>query len=436
MVDTHRRTPDRQSGGRRWYVLGILSLVGMLNLVDRQILIILIEPIKHDLRLSDTQIGLLTGVTFAFVYAVGGLWLARVADRFSRPLVIAGAVMFWSVMTACGGLAGGFWQLAASRLGVAVGEAGSAPATHGLIAELFPSKNRALAIAIFATATPIGVMVGYGGGGWLAAALGWRSALVCVGTPGLLLGAFVALTVRVPGQPHSTAQTDGSTAIAFLLARPTYRHIIAGATLYAAWAYGLSAFQPSFLVRTHGFSIVQAGLWLGLITGLAGGAGTLLGGFLADRLGRRDVRWRQFVPAVGALAAAPFTLMALFVRDGHAAVLLLAVPSFGGLLYFAPSFGVVQSLAPPWARATASAMVLLVLSLVGQSTGPLLIGMTSDALSVTQGPSALRLALCAVIPIQLWSAYHFYRAGQCLKTDLALCESRHQEKSSEIFAPG
>ncbi len=396
-----------------WFVLFILTLVSVLNFVDRQVLYILIEPIRKDLQISDTQIGLLTGVSFAMVYAVAGLWIARVADRGRRNLVIAGAVIVWSAATAIGGLAQNYWQLAASRLGVAAGESGSTPAAHSLITDLFPPSRRAFAVALFATGTPIGVMVGYVGGGWFANHFSWRVALMCVGLPGIAIGLVAGLAIREPRARSAAAAPSAKGAAWALLRLPTYRHMMAAASFYSASAYGLSAFQPSFLIRIHGFSTEQAGLALGLIHGLCGATGTLLGGYLADRLGKRDVRWRQWVPAIGALLSAPFTLAALLVGNGTLAAILMAGPTIGGLLYVAPTFSLAQSIAPAWARATASALLLFAIGLVGQSCGPLFIGLLSDGFAA-YGTNGLRIALFIVPLLQLGSALHFYLAGHSL----------------------
>lgn len=397
---------------RKWWTLFVLTFVAIFNFIDRQILYILIEPIRLDLEMSDTQVGLLTGLSFAVVYGIAGLWVARLADRYPRNMIIAASVFVWSAATALGGLAGSYWQLALSRLGVAAGESGSTPASHSLIADLFPLERRAVAMAVFAAGTPVGVMIGYAGGGWMASALTWREVLLWVGVPGMLLSVLVLTTIKEPRPRRMQSTNSASGAVAALLKLPIFRHMMMAAGLFAASAYAFSAFQPSFLIRLHGFSSAQAGLALGLVHGIAGAIGIVLGGYLADRLGKLDARWRQWVPAIGAAISAPFTVAALFAGSGELSALLMAGSTIGGLIYAAPTFGLVQSIAPVWARATASALILLAISLIGQSCGPLLVGLVSDVLRASHGDEALRWALLIVPVLQSWSALHFWIAGK------------------------
>lgn len=404
---------------RAYYTLLILTLVCILNFLDRQILYILVERIRVDLAMTDTEVGLLTGLSFAIVYGIAGLWIARLADRYPRNMIIAVSVFVWSAATALGGLAQSAWQLGLTRLGVAAGESGATPAAHSLIADLFPPERRAFAIGLFALGTPIGVMIGYAGGGWLASSMDWREALFWVGMPGLVLSVVVAATIREPRASRILPAKAMPGAVSALLNVSVFRHMMAAAALFAAGMYGLAAFQPAFLVRVHGFTTAQTGLALGMLHGLGGALGTFLGGYLADRLGRRDVRWRQWVPFAGALISAPLTLAALLVDSGWLCVILQAGPIVGGLFYVAPTFGLAQTIAPPWARATASALILMAVSLVGQSCGPLLVGALSDLLRVSFGAESVRLALTVVPLLQLWSAWHFWVAGRKLPALMA-----------------
>jgi predicted MFS family arabinose efflux permease len=403
---------EGQLSFRSYWTLFVLLLVSIFNFIDRQILYILIEPIRVDLEMSDTQVGLLTGLSFAVVYGLAGLWVARLADRHPRHWIIAASVFVWSAFTALGGLATSYWHLALSRLGVAAGESGSTPASHSLIADIFPPERRAFALAIFAAGTPIGVMIGYVGGGWLATTLSWREALIVVGLPGILLSVLVLMTLKEVPPQRAPGEVPARGAVPALLKLSIFRHMMGAAGLFAASAYALSAFQPSFLIRLHGLTPAEAGLALGLVHGVGGAIGILLGGYLADRLGKWDPRWRQWVPAVGALVSVPLTVAALFVADGQLSALLMAGPAIGGLLYVAPTFALAQTIAPIWARATASALILLAVSLVGQSSGPLLTGILSDMLRETYGMDGLRYALLLVPVLQLWSAVHFWIAGK------------------------
>lgn len=408
----HQNTDGTILNNRKWWTLFVLLLVSIFNFVDRQILYILIEPIRVDLEMSDTQVGLLTGLSFAIVYGIAGLWVARLADRNPRNMIIAASVFIWSAATALGGMASSYWQLALSRLGVAAGESGSTPASHSLIADIFPPERRAFAMAVFAAGTPVGVMIGYAGGGWMLSTLTWREVLLWVGVPGMLLSILVVATIKEPRPKRAYSTDSASGAVAALLRLSIFRHMMMAAGLFAASAYAFSAFQPSFLIRLYGFTSAETGLALGLVHGVAGTIGILLGGYLADRLGNWDARWRQWVPAVGAAISAPFTVAALFASSGQLSALLMAASVIGGLLYAAPTFGLVQSIAPVWARATASALILLAISMIGQSCGPLLVGLLSDLLRASYGDEALRWALLIVPVLQVWSGLHFWIAGK------------------------
>jgi predicted MFS family arabinose efflux permease len=401
-------------GFRSYWTLFVLLLVAIYNFIDRQIIYILIEPIRVDLKMSDTQVGLLTGLSFAVVYGLAGLWVARLADRHPRHLIIAASILVWSAATALGGLASSYWQLVLSRLGVAAGESGSTPAAHSLIATLFPPERRAFNIAILGLGAPFGVLIGYVGGGWLATHVHWREALIWAGVPGLFLAILVATTIKDPLRAKLGNSEQPKGGMTVLLKLSIFRHMMAAAGIFAASAYALSAFQPSFLIRLHGFNAQEAGLALGLVHGIGGGVGALLGGFLADYMGAKDVRWRQWVPAIGALLSVPLTIAALLVDNGYAAAALMAGSILAGLLYVAPTFGLAQSIAPIWARATASALLLLSVSMFGQSLGPLLTGVLSDLFRPTYGDEGLRLALFVVPVLQLWSALHFWIAGNKL----------------------
>ncbi len=402
-------------GFRSYWTLFVLLLVAIYNFIDRQVIYILIEPIRVDMEMSDTQVGLLTGLSFALVYGIAGLWVARLADRHPRHLIIAASIIVWSAATALGGLANTYWQLLLSRLGVAAGESGSTPAAHSLIATLFPPERRAFTIAFLGCGAPIGVLIGYVGGGWLATNLTWREALIWAGVPGFFLALLVLTTIKDPLRSQSTREQQPKGGMAALMKLSIFRHMMAAAGIFAASAYALAAFQPSFLIRLHGLTPAEAGLALGLVHGVGGGIGALLGGYLADRLGARDVRWRQWVPAVGALVSVPLTVAALLVDDGHLAAALMAGSVIGGLLYVAPTFGLAQSIAPVWARATASALLLLSVSVLGQSCGPLLTGVISDWLRPAYGEEGLRMALFIAPVLQLWSAVHFWIAGTKLR---------------------
>jgi MFS family permease len=403
------------------YLVGLLLLINMFNFIDRQILFILAEAIKKDLGLSDTQIGVMGGAGFAVIYAVFGLPLARIADKYGSRWVLAGSLLVWSVLTACGGLARNFNQLLVTRLGVAAGEAGSTPAAHALIAARYPASARSLPLAVFALGTPLGAMFGLGLGGWVSDTFGWRQTLIVVGLPGILLAILVACTIGDP-RPATVRERSNLSilkGVALLLSRPSFRHIAIAVSLYSISANASMVFAPPFLMRVQGMSASYAGLSLGLLQAVCGVAGTLAGGFLGDRLGARDARWRLWTPALALLIAGPFLLAAWLAPSGQLSVLLLTVPKFSNLVYMAPVFVALQTIVPTHMRALASAFLLMVMNLVGASLGPLIAGGVSDFLQPRFGDQSLRFALCLTVIFWVWAALHFFWGARYLIRDAA-----------------
>ena len=417
------------------YVLGLLFLVYVVNFIDRQILSILLPSIKADLALPDSLLGLLSGTTFGIFYAVLGLPIARLADLHSRKWVIATCLSLWSLMTALCGTAAGFWSLLAYRTGVGVGEAGGSPPAHSLISDYFPPERRATALGIFSLGVPVGIMVGFLAGGWMAQTLGWRVAFLVVGVPGLVLAAIVALTVREPRRGHSEGlQGDGAppsaaAAIRFMFSSRAFRHLSFASALYAFVGYSVVGWAPSFLIRTHEMSVAAIGTWLAFIFGIGGGIGNYLGGVLADRWGRTDERGRAWVPALSMILGLPFALAVYVVDDATTAVLLLAIPSGAGLMYQAPAFAITQSLATPKMRAIAAAVLIFVVSIIGLALGPFATGLLSDWLEPRYGKDSLRWALFLVSLVLGWSGIHFWLAGRALLPDLERARAASERES-------
>lgn len=412
---------DKQSiAGRSYLILGVLLLVNILNFVDRQLPFILIDAIREDLNLSDSQIGLMAGVSFAVVYSFAGLPLARIADRFSARGVIAMTLAFWSLMTAAGGLAQNFLHLLLARAGVAAGEAGATPAAHALISRTFPITARGVALAVFSLGVPIGGTIGLALGGWINDVAGWRQAFFIVGLPGIVVA--VLAWFILPTAPARTGparkHTPFTEAVKFLFRIRSFRHMAAASSLFACGSYAMNVFAPAFLMRTHEMSAAQAGLGLGLASGVGGVVGTFAGGFFGDLFGRKDARWRQLIPAAGMALCVPTALAAWLVPDALASLVLLTLVYGLGLLYFAPTFAAAQLLVPDDIRATAAAVLLFCLTLVGSSVGPYTIGRISDLLAPDVGALSLRYALCLLALTMAWSALHFYLAARALPADI------------------
>jgi MFS family permease len=407
------------------YALGLLTVVYVFNFVDRQILAILLQSIKTDLQLRDWQLGLLSGTAFGIFYATLGVPIARLADVFTRKGVIAVCLTIWSGMTALCGTASGFAMLLVYRVGVGVGEAGGSPPAHSLISDYFPPERRATALGVFSLGVPIGILIGFLAGGWLDQTYGWRTAFVIVGLPGLLLSLLVAFTLREPPRGHSEGLTTNADApsagdvIRFLWRSRAFRHISFASGLYTFVGYSSVNWTPSFLIRSHGMTTGEIGFWLALIYGIGGALGTVGGGVLADRWAMSDPRGRAFIPAIAMLAALPFSLLAFTSDSATVALAALSAPAMLGLMYQAPAFAITQSLATPTMRATAAAVLLFVINIIGLALGPLATGVLSDVLEPRFGDDSLRYALLIVSCVLPWSAVHFWLGARTLEADIA-----------------
>ena len=412
----------------RHYVLGVLLVVYVFNFIDRQILAILAQSIKTDLGLTDTEIGALSGLAFGMFYATLGIPIARLADRHSRVNIISICLAIWSGMTALSGLAQNFWQLLVARIGVGIGEAGGSPPSHSLLADYFAVNERATALGIYALGIPVGILFGNLAGGWINEFFGWRSAFLVVGIPGIALAVLLRMTVKEPPRGHSEGRTATLTQVPFLTVVKTmwgfksFRQISLGAATQAFVGYGAIAWMPAFLIRTHGMSSGEVGTALGLIIGFAGGIGTLLGGWLGDRIGHHDRRWYMWIPAYGFLIAVPASLGVFLLDDLWILLALYAIPAFTTNLYTGPTFGMTQSLAPLAMRASASALLLFIINIIGLVFGPTAVGFLSDVFQNTMAmpdTESLRWALILCSLVYLISFANYLLAARHIRADLA-----------------
>jgi predicted MFS family arabinose efflux permease len=408
------------------YTLSVLVIVYTFNFIDRQILSILIEPIKADLGVSDFGMGLLSGTAFAIFYATLGMPLALVADRWNRRNLIGLSLAVWSGMTALSGLAMNFWHLAIARIGVGIGEAGCSPSAHSMLADLYPASERATALGIYSLGIPIGIMFGLFAGGAIADAFGWRMAFFIVGVPGLLLSVVVFLTVKEPPRGHADGHVADSgqknptiiEVVRYLITRKAFIHLAVGGGLTAFVGYGLITWAPTFFLRSHGMSLTEAGFWLGLVLGIPGGLGIVAGGWLSDRFGARDTRWYLWVVAVALVVVVPFGAAAFLVESWWLSLILLCIPVMLGNFYQGTTFAQTQGLAPVRMRAVAAAVLLFVLNFIGFVFGPPAVGILSDVLAGTFADDALRYSLFTWGFVNLWAAFHYWRAGAHLPADL------------------
>ncbi len=408
----------------RAYALGLLVTVYVLNFIDRQILTILAGPIAAELKLTDTQLGFLTGPAFALFYTSAGIPIARWADVGVRRSIIALALFVWSGMTALTAFAQSLSHVALARLGVGIGEAGGSPPAHSLIADLFPPERRASALAIYALGVPFGGALGTLVGGWLGQLYGWRTAFLAVGLPGIALAALVRLTLREPPRTHAPNRQSLRSALGFMLRRRSFVHMASGAALLAFAGYGAGAFQPIFLGRVHQLELGVIATWLGGIALVAGGVGTYLGGAVADRLGRNDLGWYLRLPALASLLSIPFSCGFYLWPDGREALLLSIGSSVLGIMYLGPTFAMTQSLVRPDARALAAAILLFVINAVGLGLGPWFVGALSDALEPRLAADSIRWAsLATVVGATLWACAHYALGARTLPEDLLAKEA-------------
>ena len=400
-----------------WYVVSVLMLVYVLSFIDRKLPFILVESIKRDLELSDTQVGLLTGLVFSLIYAVASLPLARIADRGSRPRLIAIVVAVWSLMTAMGGFATSFAQLAVARAGVAIGEAGCTPASHSLLADYFPESRRGLAISIYMMGAPVGILAGLSLGGLINDLADWRVAMWAVGAPGLLIAALVVFTVREPNRNRTALLPTTSsikTTIALMWRDPVLRLIAFGCLFFTCTSGAFNAFGAAYIIRRFGLSTTEVGLTYGLVAGIGGAIGALLGGWASDWLRRGDPRHALWLVALALLIGAPFRVLALEMSNYSALLACLLVPMTLGMVYAGPTFTTLQNRVPAANRAMATAVLIFVLNGIGLSIGPLLAGALSDAFSVPLGKDALRIALMVLVIGDFIGTWFFFLAGRAL----------------------
>jgi predicted MFS family arabinose efflux permease len=350
------------------------------------------------------------------------LVIARLADRLDRGRIITWSLAAFSLMTAVCGLATGFWQLLVARVGVGVGEGGTNPASHSLIADLFPMQQRAAAMATYSLGSHIGLVLAFGLGGWLGQTVGWRSTFVIVGGMGLALALVTTIGLRDPRRAilrgREMLPPPSLQVVRSLLHSSVLRQLFAGATLAHAAAFGLITWLPALLTRVHGTSLAQAGIVLALGFGVAGGVGTYLFGRFADAVSMVDAGRKPLAIAGAQLLLAGLSLVAFLVEDRGLALMLSVVPCALIGAYVGPTLALVQDMVDPRARAFSAAMFLLVLNLIGGSIGPLAIGMLSDALIPSAGSQSLRYALLAIPVLLIWSGFHYGRAASVLTSEL------------------
>ena len=411
------------------YVLGILFLVYVVNFIDRQILSILLDPIKKDLGASDTQMGFLTGFAFAIFYTGFGIPIARWADQGTRRSIIAIGLTVWSVMTAVCGLAQNFVHLAIARIGVGIGEAAGSPPAHSLISDYFPPERRASAMSIYNVGIPVGVMIGYLAGGWIEEFFDWRVAFFVVGAPGVLLALLLRFTVREPPRGMSESgpvdtKTESLREVVVYLASMRSFLLLAIACGFSAFsAYGFGSWVPAFLGRVHGMGSGEIGTWIGIESGVGGAIGMVATGLLADRLGRRDPRWYLWLPALSIVVYLPFSFAFLLLDDKTIALTAYFIPVALSSVYLGPAIALVHRLVKVRMRAVASSIMMFLLNLIGMGLGPQTVGIFSDLLAPEYGVESIRWSLAIVLISKFVSIALFVLAARYVMRDLRTRDS-------------
>ncbi len=410
------------------WVLALLFGVAVLNMLDRQILGMLVVPIKAEFGVSDTAMGFLTGPSFALFYAIAGIPVARWADRGVRRTIIAIGLLLWSGLTLASGAVSSFSQLVLARLGVGIGEAAGTPPSHALLSDYYPPSQRGSALAVFSLGGSVGVALALLMGGWVEQLFGWRAVFIVAGAPGIVLALLVRFTVKEPPRGRfdgggaaagANAREGWRKALATLARIPSYRHVVLGAGLHSFAFTGSLIWYPAFLTRVHGLDSGEIGTLLAVFSSLPTAIGILLGGIATDRLERRDVRWVQGLSGIGIIAYAPFALGFLFFED-HILAFASLVPAALLMGASVPGMNVAtQALAPPHMRALASAVTLLVLSVVGSGLGPFAVGVLNDLLADRLGDEAVRYTLSIVALTSIWSGVHNLMAARTMPRDLA-----------------
>lgn len=440
-------------------MLTVLMAVLASNVVDRAALGLVLQDIKEDLSLTDTQLGLLTGLAFALFYSVMGIPIARWADRGNRVTIIALTTGLWSTAVALCGTASSFIHLLVLRISVAVGEAGCIPPAHSLIADHFSRAERPRAVAVYMLGAPLSVVIGYFVAGWLNEFYGWRVMFAMLGIPGVVLALVAWLTLREPRREtaidksarppavapppirssDSVAGSSGEPSVkevcVTLWANRTFRHLLICFSVTSFFAYGLGQWQPAFLIRTFGLTTGELGSWLTLIYGLGGVLGTYWGGELASRRAANDERLQLRGMAVVFCCLAVISACIYLVSNQYWAFALMAVTAVGGTIVSGPLFATIQTLVPMRMRAMSIALIYLFANLVGMGLGPLAAGALSDGLRPLYGDDSLRYALFALSPGYLWGAWHLWRGSRTVARDVESSNLADHSSAARVAQP-
>ncbi|MCW2392691.1 spinster family MFS transporter [Sphingobium sp. B1D7B] len=442
--------PQFGPGYRAW-LLALTMAVSAFGFIDRVIVATLGQAIKDDLGLSDFQLGILSGLSFAILYSTMGLPIARLAERRSRINIISISVALFSAATVACGMAANFWQLFLLRVGVGIGEAGVQAPAVSLLADHFPKERRGAVMTVMKLGNPVGSVIGALTAGWIGSTYGWRAAIICIAAPGLIVALLFRLTLREP--PRGLSDPDLAEAkseppplravLKMMAARPEFRHMLIGLALVTLGMYGSGAFYAPFFMRVHDLSLSQVGVFYAVQSGIAATLGLAIAGFGVDLISRWGAQWYALLPALGVLIGAPFTLAGYSVAHPMLALVLLISGAVLAFFHNVPTLVAFQNMVGPRMRATAAFVFFFVTTLVGVGLGPALIGFISDLYAnalfadgnyaalcgsktvstvaavqsacTAASTSGIRYALMTSVLLPLWSALHFFLAARAIR---------------------
>jgi len=408
------------------YALAALTAVYTLNLLDRGLIMLLLQPIKEDLKLSDTQLGFLTGIAFGLFYATLGVPIARWADRGNRVTITSLAIGLWGATVMGCLFVTNFPQLALARVAAAVGESGCKPPTYALVGDYFPEPaQRTRSMAIYWLGSPLAALISFILGGRLNELYGWRFTFFLAGIPGLMLAVLIKLTIVEPRIQASGARDQQrslppmSAVLATLWRQRSLRHLSIALVLLYGMGFGMGPWYAAFMMRSHGMGTAELGVWLGMIFGLSGIVGILAGGYVTARWFAGEERCQMRMSAVTVATIVPCFVAFLTLSQKYEALIALVPLMIVFNFFLAPTYALMQRLVVNEMRATTLAVVMLFANLIGMGIGPQLVGNLSDRLMPAFGKDSLRYALLALSLVALWSAYHFWRAASTVRDDLA-----------------
>ena len=409
----------------RYWTLALLVAVATFAMVDKMLMAVLIDPLKRDFGMSDTQAGVLTGISFSLFFALAGIPMGFAADRVHRRNLIAVCMTIWSLATIACGMTTGFAQMLALRFVVGAGESGATPSAISMISDLFQARERAKAVAIYYMSTPFGSGLGMTVGAILVHLFGWRRTLYFAGVPGLLVVLVLLLTVREPRRLTVQGGSDLTghappirETLSFILSQRSLLHLGAAITLVTIAINAFGMWMFAFFTRVHGIPPQTAGWEISVATYPASAIGMVLVGIAVDRLSSRDERWRVWIPAILGFACLPLAVAAVGIANPLLALIFTGIWMVGGTAWYGAAYAACQSLVQPRMRATIAAILLLLTTLLGFGIGPLLTGSISDYFAPTAGVMSVGYGMAGANLLALWGGFHFLAAGRSLRRDL------------------